>query len=476
MKEINQLVTYGIEHNLIKERDAIYSVNKIMYLLDINVGFEFELIKTDKDVDSLLEEVADLKGEFSTATEKELFKSKLIDTMLDKPSLVEDKFYNKYNESPKVATDYFYQLSRDVNYIKDKQIAKNIMYKYDSKYGQLDITINMSKPEKSPEEIKRLKEIKSADWPKCFLCVEQEGYYGNLKNPDRSNHRIINVELDGQDWFFQYSPYSYFPEHSIVLKKEHYPMKINKQTFINLTSFVSKFPHYMIGSNADLPIVGGSMLTHDHYQAGNYNFPIFDAKEEFKTMQGDVEVSIIKWPLSTIKLSCSDKDKIVDKADELLTKWRNYSNEKLGIINKTDQEHNTITPIVKKNGENFEAYLLLRNNITSDEHPDGVFHPHKEKHFIKRENIGLIEASGLAVLPARLNANLNKLEEAIVNNEQLPEELEDFKNIYKAVVDSGEKDINKAIKQQIGEIFDAILEDCNVFNNDIDAMIKFIEG
>ncbi len=474
MNPINQLITYAISKKLINERDIIYSINQIIYLLNIDTGFKFEFTELNNDIDSILDDVANLKGNFNTLTEKELFKSKLINTLLDKPSLIESKFYEKYSTSPKSATDYFYKLSQDVNYIKNKQIAKNIVYKYKSNYGLLDITINMSKPEKSLEEIKLLSETKSIDWPKCLLCVEHEGYFGNLKSPDRSNHRIITLNLNDEKWFLQYSPYSYFNEHSIVLKENHIPMKISKQTFINLIDFVDKFPHYMIGSNADLPIVGGSMLSHDHYQAGCYNFPIFDADIEHSIMENDVEISIVKWPISTIKLTSNNKESIIDMANNILNKWRKYNNEDLNILHKTDEPHNTITPIVKKVEDNFEIYLLLRNNRTTKEHPDGLFHPHKDKHFIKRENIGLIEAIGLAVLPPRLNDNINTLENIIINKKPLPSELIDFKDIYNKIINNDVNNINDLIKNEIGAIFEKILEDCSVFKGDINTMKNFI--
>ncbi len=475
MKKINELVNYGLSKNLISKRDVTYIINQIIYLLNIEKGFTFEEVVPRDDIDSILEDVASLKTDLNSI-QKEHFKSKIMATMIDRPSLIEAKFYEKFSKSPKEATNFFYKFSEDVNYIKSKAISKNIKFPIKSIYAEMFVTINMSKPEKTPEEIKMMKNIKSIDWPKCLLCVEYEGYFGNPKSPDRANHRIINVTLGKDNWFFQYSPYSYFNEHSILLKEKHSPMKINKNTFENLTSFLEQFPHYTIGSNADLPIVGGSVLSHDHYQAGNFEFPIFKCNDIYTTFDGDVKVSIINWPLSTVKIVAEDKDDIVNKSYEILNLWKSYSNESLNIYNETDSMHNTITPIFRKFDGKFEAYLMLRNNITTNTRPEGLFHAHPSKHYIKRENIGLIEAAGLAVLPARLQKSLDLLKSSIENNTALPHDISQFKPIFDTVKLQNNINVEDAIKNEVGKIFVSILEDCSVFKSDIEAFENFLKG
>ncbi len=473
MKKINKLITYANENNILDVRDNQYVYNALCYLLNKENNSKIETMTVTETIDELLEMLADDYKTFTTNTEKELFKAKIIDVIIDKPSGVQNKFYALYSDSPQKATNFFYDFSQKTNYIKVNQIKKNISYKVSSEFGVMDITINLSKPEKSPEEIAMLKNAKTNSWPKCFLCKEQEGFYGNIKNPDRSNHRMIELNLNDTNWFFQYSPYSYFPEHSIVLSENHVDMKINKQTFKNLVSFVKQFPHYMIGSNADLPIVGGSMLTHDHYQTGNYEFPLFKAETNVEYENESIQINSIKWPLHTIKLVSKNEDVLIENAQKVLTKWQNYSDIENNVINESNEvKHNTITPIVRYKNDTYEMYLILRNNYTNEENPMGLYHVATERHHIKQENIGLIEAMGLAVLPARLKSELD----AIAKCDVLPPELNKHNVLFSEMESS--KIVNKIdfLQTKVGEIFVECLRDCGVFKFNEEKYKKFIRS
>lgn len=390
---------------------------------------------------------------------------------MDKPSTFEEHYYEKYAINPKQATDFFYQYAKDVNYIKEQQIKKNIEYKVDTKYGEMDITINLSKPEKTPEEIKRLKAAPITTFPKCFLCKEQEGLFGNLRNPDRANHRLIKLELSQSSWFFQYSPYSYFNEHSILLSEEHSLMQINPTTIANLIDFVDLYPHYIVGSNADLPIVGGSMLSHNHYQAGNYEFPIFKATKKYVKIENATEYFSLNWPLHTVLLISEDKEDLLEKAANVIGIWKKYSNADAHIIAKTETEHNTITPILRKNANKYELYLILRNNRTTIECPTGIFHVAEERHHVKQENIGLIEAMGLAVLPARLKREL----EEIANCEHLSPELTKHQILFEAIQGIEPSRRLEKLYELVGMIFVEGLEDCGVFKYAKDEYLKLFE-
>lgn len=469
---INKLITYANERNLLNERDNAFMYNQLSYLLNSNVTEAYQVTLCDIHIDDLLDQMASDYQQFETQTEKELFKSKIIGTVIDRPSNIENRFYDFYNSNPKLATDFFYKFSSDVNYVKEREVAKNIEYKVDSKYGEIDITINLSKPEKSTKEIEMLKKTANSNWPLCFLCKEQEGLYGSLKNPDRSNHRIIGLELNGKDWYLQYSPFSYFNEHSIVLSEEHSDMQINRKTFSNLIEFVKMFPHYMIGSNADIPIVGGSMLTHDHYQSGNYEFGLFKTESKLETCIDEVEVHSVIWPLHTVKLVSGNTDKLLDVAETVLNKWLGYEDEANNIVNFTTVKHNTITPIVRYASEKFEMYLILRNNFTTEEHPTGLYHVDKVRHHIKQENIGLIEAMGLAVLPARLKTEL----ETIAGSNVLPKELIKHKRLYDELEVANPVDRMQYLNQLVGSIFVECLEDCGVFKYDESKYTEFIRS
>ncbi len=355
--------------------------------------------------------------------------------------------------------------------MKERQVAKNIVYKVDSKYGKIDITINLSKPEKSTKEIEMLKKATASNWPSCFLCKEQEGLYGSLKNPDRSNHRIIGIDLNDKQWFLQYSPFSYFEEHSILLSALHEDMKIDRSTFANLIEFVKQFPHYMAGSNADIPIVGGSMLTHDHYQTGKYEFALFKAESKLEKSIGEVGLYSVSWPLHTIKLVADNSEQLLDVAEIVLNNWLVYEDVDNNIYKYTTARHNTITPIVRKVNDTYEMYLILRNNYTNDKYPTGIYHVDKSRHHIKQENIGLIEAMGLAVLPARLKSEL----EMIATCESLPSSLEIHKRLFDELEAAAPSNRKQFLYDLVGNIFVECLEDCGVFKFDESKYKQFIK-
>ena len=425
-KSIKKLVCYGLEKGLFSERDRIYVTNRILEILNLD-EYDCDEEFTEVNLEETLKELLDFAVEKGliedSIVHRDLFDTKLMGAMMPRPSEVTDRFNELYKDSPKSATDYFYKLSCDSDYIRRYRVEKDIKWVTDTEYGGLDITINLSKPEKDPKAIAAAKNAPQAGYPKCMLCRECEGYAGRLNYPARQNHRVIPVKINNSDWCFQYSPYVYYNEHCIVFNAKHTPMAINRDTFKKLLDFVKQFPHYFVGSNADLPIVGGSILSHDHFQGGNYTFAMAKAEVEYPlTFEGfnDVEAGILKWPMSVIRLSCPDSDRLIELADKILKAWRGYTDESAFIFAETDGEpHNTITPIARKKGESFELDLVLRNNITTKEHPLGVYHPHKELHHIKKENIGLIEVMGLAVLPARLKNEIALLEDAMLENKDI---------------------------------------------------------
>lgn len=437
---LTELIDYAIERKLIEKEDEIYCANRILNLIG---GDSFERSQYEKH--SNVEEILDGLLDFAFKNEKmpsnsivyrDILSADIMDVFTQKPSVIIEKFNTLYKEAPKKATEYFYDLSRSTNYIMTNRVSKNIIWKTKTKYGDIDITINLSKPEKDPKAIAEAKNMKQTGYPKCQLCPENEGYEGHANHPARANHRIIPILLDNSQWFFQYSPYVYYNEHCILLNKEHTPMKITKQTFKNLLSFVEKYPHYFVGSNADLPIVGGSILTHDHFQGGNYEFTMAKCGPRFSCEIkefSDIEVEVVDWALSTIRLRGKDIDRLCELGDKILRKWREYDDEENEILSYTDAPHNTITPIARMKNKKYELDLILRNNRTTKEHPLGIFHPHAEYHYIKKENIGLIEAMGLAVLPPRLTTELGEL-----NDEK---------------------------KEEIGQVFVKILENCGVFKD-----------
>jgi UDPglucose--hexose-1-phosphate uridylyltransferase len=473
---IQALLNRALSIELINPQDEIYARNQIMSLLDLNDFTLEEIEKTEISIPDLLEELVDyaiVKGLIADLdSEREILSSKIMNVLVPRPSEVNRLFYEKYNSNPVDATQFFYNLSRNNNYIQTKSIARNINYLIKTAYGDLDITINLSRPEKDPEQIARERELRipSTDYPKCLLCIENEGYAGRMGHPARSNHRIIKLELTEEPWYFQYSPYVYYNEHCIVLCGEHREMKIDRSTFARLLEFVEKFPTYFIGSNADLPIVGGSILTHDHYQGGNYEFAMARAEEVDPFSLSSypaITATTIKWPLTVIRLRGNDREELVEAAEMILEVWKSYSDPEVNIEAYTGEtRHNTITPIVRMRGELFEVDLVLRNNRTSDEHPLGIFHPHQDVQHIKKENIGLIEVMGLAVLPARLETELKEIEKFLldlpsaVKNYHLPwakELKEQFGN------EITPETVEAIIRQEVGAKFVRVLEDAGVF-------------
>ena len=491
-KSIKKLVCYGLEKGLFSERDRIYVTNRILEILNLD-EYDCDEEFTEVNLEETLKELLDFAVEKGliedSIVHRDLFDTKLMGAMIPRPSEVTDRFNELYKDSPKSATDYFYKLSCDSDYIRRYRVEKDIKWVTDTEYGGLDITINLSKPEKDPKAIAAAKNAPQAGYPKCMLCRECEGYAGRLNYPARQNHRVIPVKINNSDWCFQYSPYVYYNEHCIVFNAKHTPMAINRDTFKKLLDFVKQFPHYFVGSNADLPIVGGSILSHDHFQGGNYTFAMAKAEVKYPlTFEGfnDVEAGILKWPMSVIRLSCPDSDRLIELADKILKAWRGYTDESAFIFAETDGEpHNTITPIARKKGESFELDLVLRNNITTKEHPLGVYHPHKELHHIKKENIGLIEVMGLAVLPARLKNEIALLEDAMLENKDIKNDevlskhydwAEEIKAKYSNIT---KENIDKIIKDEIGLVFAKVLEHAGVYKRTpegISAFKKFAES
>ncbi len=487
-KSIRKLICYGLEKKLFHKRDEIYVTNRILEALGLD-SIECDECFADVDLESTLKEILDYatdKGIIDEGiTARDLFDTKLMGLILPPPSVVTDKFYELYKESPEKATDYYYNLSCDSDYIRRYRIKKDMKWTTDTDYGTLDITINLSKPEKDPKAIAAAKLAAQSGYPKCLLCKECEGYAGRINFPARQNHRVIPVTINNSDWCFQYSPYVYYNEHCIVFNALHTPMAINTATFRKLFDFVKQFPHYFVGSNADLPIVGGSILSHDHFQGGHYTFAMAKAPiETALSFDGfaDVSAGIVKWPMSVIRLSATSAERIIELADKILSSWRTYSDETVGIFAETDGEpHNTITPIARKNGDNYELDLVLRNNITTDEHPLGVFHPHAELHHIKKENIGLIEVMGLAVLPARLKQELLDLAAAIINgeditaNENLSKHADWVKEIKQKYPDINETNVDNILKTETGLVFSKVLEHAGVFKRNAEGISAFIK-
>lgn len=473
---ISSLIEKAIEVKLIEPRDQIYVRNQLMNLFHLNEFPTEDRSVIDDTIPNLIEKLVRYAVETKRINhlfdEQEMLAANIMNCFMPKPSEVERIFYTKYKRSPKEATHYFYTLSRHSNYIQQNRMKKNINFKTETKYGELDITINLSKPEKDPEEIKQALEKKdeNIEYPKCPLCIENEGYVGRIGYPARANHRMISMSIGDEEWYFQYSPYVYYNEHSILLSKEHRNMVINRDAFVRLLEFVERFPHYFIGSNADLPIVGGSILSHDHYQAGHYTFAMDKADSLFDFSLNNhpgVEASVLKWPLSVIRMRSKQQEKLVNAADDILQKWIHYSDPTVNIIAYTGKtRHNTITPIARKRKNMYELDLVLRNNRTTEKYPLGIFHPHEDVHHIKKENIGLIEVMGLAVLPARLKDELEQIKQFLLGEEiEIPDIhkvwAEKLKNKYGTIKNS--KQVNRVIKKELGEKFVQILEYSGVF-------------
>ena len=476
-ENIKKLVQYGINTGLLPECERIYTTNLLLDLFHEDnyedVDIDGQDIELEEVLKVLLDEAVERGIIEDSIVYRDLFDTKMMNCLMPRPAQVQAEFQKKYESSPVEATDYFYKISQDSDYIRRYRVKKDRKWKVDSAYGEIDITINLSKPEKDPKAIAAAKNAKQSSYPKCQLCVENEGYAGRVNHPARENHRIMPITVNDSAWGFQYSPYVYYNEHCIVFNGQHTPMKIEKATYIKLFDFVKLFPHYFLGSNADLPIVGGSILSHDHFQGGNYTFAMAKAPmEETFTIKGyeDVEVGIVKWPLSVLRLRGADETRLIELGAHVLDAWRGYTDEAAFIFAETDGEpHNTITPIARKVGDTFELDLALRNNITTEEHPLGVYHPHAERHHIKKENIGLIEVMGLAVLPARLKEEMEILADYLVtgkdirSNEKIEKHadwVERFKPNYDEIT---EENVMSIIEKEVGIVFTKVLEDAGVF-------------
>lgn len=476
-ENIKKLVQYGIDTGLTPDCERIYTTNLLLDLFHEDNYEDMDISGQEIVLEAVLKELLDEAVARNIIEDsivyRDLFDTKLMNCLMPRPAQVQAEFAKKYEVSPKEATDYFYKLSQDSDYIRRYRVIKDRKWTVDSDYGVIDITINLSKPEKDPKAIAAAKNAKASSYPKCQLCVENEGYAGRVNHPARENHRIMPITVNNSAWGFQYSPYVYYNEHCIVFNGEHTPMKIEKATYVKLFNFVKAFPHYFLGSNADLPIVGGSILSHDHFQGGNYTFAMAKAQME-ETFQipdyEDVEVGIVKWPLSVLRLRSADSDRLVELGAHVLDVWRNYTDADAFVFAQTEGEpHNTITPIARKVGDMYELDLALRNNITTQEHPLGVYHPHAKWHNIKKENIGLIEVMGLAVLPARLKEEMEILANYLVegkdirSNEKIEKHADwvaTFIEKYDAITSENVMDV---LEQEVGIVFTHVLEDAGVF-------------
>ncbi len=490
-ENIKKLVTYGIQIGLTPECERIYTTNLLLELFGEEDYEDVDIEETQIDLEpvlaALLDEAVERGIIENSIGYRDLFDTKIMNCLVPRPAQVQETFAKKYEISPEEATNYFYKLSQDSDYIRRYRVKKDMKWKVDSDYGKIDITINLSKPEKDPKAIAAARNAKASSYPKCLLCMENEGYAGRLNHPARENHRIIPITINDSKWGFQYSPYVYYNEHCIVFNGQHVPMKIEEATFVKLFDFVKMFPHYFLGSNADLPIVGGSILSHDHFQGGHYTFAMAEASMEKQvTIPGyeDVEAGIVKWPLSVLRIRSKDEKRLISLADHVLNTWRGYTDEDAYIFAETDGEpHNTITPIARKKGEMYELDLTLRNNITTEEHPLGVYHPHAQYHNIKKENIGLIEVMGLAVLPARLKEELEILAEYLVgkkdirSNEKIEKHAEWAEAFLPKYPKITEENVMDILKEEVGITFVHVLEDAGVYKctpEGREAFMRFI--
>ena len=487
-KNIKKLVTYGLDKKLIEPEDKTYTINQYLEVFRLDEYDDPDITGEEIVLPEILDRLTDAAYDryiikSDDIVTRDLFDTKLMGILTPKPSQVIKEFRTYYEESPKKATEFFYEFSQDTNYIRRDRVKKDMKWKVNSPYGDIDITINLSKPEKDPKAIAAAKNAKQSSYPKCQLCMENEGYAGRINHPARQNHRIMPLTINDSKWGFQYSPYVYYNEHCIVFNGQHVPMKIDKAAFIKLFDFVKQFPHYFLGSNADLPIVGGSILTHDHFQGGHYEFAMERAEIEKEFVipgYEDVKAGIVHWPLSVIRIQSKDEKRLIDLADYILKKWRGYTDEEAYIFAETDGEpHNTITPIARKKGDMYELDLTLRNNITTKECPLGLYHPHNEYHHIKKENIGLIEVMGLAVLPSRLKGEMEQLAKCLVKGEEVGQ-YEELKKHVPWVNEIKEKyqDINKEnvegiLKEEIGQVFVKVLEDAGVYKCDEEGRKAF---
>mgnify|MGYP000416446364 CR=1 FL=1 len=491
-KNIKKLVTYGLDKKLIEPEDKTYTINQYLEVFRLDEYDDPDITGKEIVLPEILDRLTDAAYDryiikSDDIVTRDLFDTKLMGIMTPKPSQVIKEFRTYYEESPKKATEFFYEFSQDTNYIRRDRVKKDMKWKVNSPYGDIDITINLSKPEKDPKAIAAAKNAKQSSYPKCQLCMENIGYAGRVNHPARNNHRVIPITINDSKWGFQYSPYVYYNEHCIVFNGQHIPMKIERATFRKLFDFISQFPHYFLGSNADLPIVGGSILSHDHFQGGHYTFAMAKAPiEKYYKAEGyeDVEAGIVKWPLSVLRIRHKNEKRLIELATHVLEAWRGYTDESAFIFAETDGEpHNTITPIARRSGDMFELDLTLRNNITTDEHPLGVYHPHAEYHHIKKENIGLIEVMGLAVLPARLKEELELLAEYILEGKDISSNEKIEKHAawvaeFLPKYDNLDKDnIQDVLRKEVGNVFVHVLEDAGVYKctaEGREAFMRFI--
>ena len=487
MNAVKALVKYALDKGLIEEGEQIWAQNVILDAVKADDVPEVEVAEGAELAEILdaLTENAFQRGALAenSVVYRDLFDTEIMGRLTPRPAQVRARFAALRDVSPEAATDWYYRFSEDTNYIRRDRIRKDMQWKAATEYGDLDITINLSKPEKDPKAIAAARNLPAAAYPMCQLCAENEGYAGRVNHPARQNHRIVPIQINGSEWFLQYSPYVYYNEHCICFNRQHTPMKIDRACFDKLLDFVGQFPHYFVGSNADLPIVGGSILAHDHFQGGRYEFAMAKAPVEtpvsFPGFE-EVEAGIVKWPMSVIRLSSADPKRLADLAERILAAWRGYSDESAFIFAETEGEkHNTITPIARRRGENYELDLVLRNNITTPEHPLGVFHPHAELHHIKKENIGLIEVMGLAVLPARLKAELQEVADCLAAGREVEgihaDWVKSFRDNYRFTADNA---LN-IVEAETGKVFARVLEHAGVYKRTPEgkeAFLRFIES
>ncbi len=488
---IDSLVSYAMNTGLAEPCDHQVLTNRLLELLGMDAYTASEEPQTE-DLEEILSGLLDYACQNGLCedniTARDLFDTKIMGLITPMPREVIRTFREKYAVNPAAATDWYYKFSQDTDYIRRYRIAKDMRWKYTSEYGDIDITINLSKPEKDPKAIAAAKLAPQSGYPKCLLCPENEGYAGRMNHPARQNHRVLPITIASQDWCLQYTPYVYYNEHCIVFNKQHVPMKIDRSAFEKLLDFVTVFPHYFVGSNADLPIVGGSILSHEHFQGGKYTFAMEAAPVEIPVSFAgfeDVEAGIVKWPMSVLRLDGADPKRLAELADKILNAWRSYSDESVGIVAFSEGEpHNTVTPIARRRGSKYELDLVLRCNITTQEHPLGVFHPHADKHHIKKENIGLIEVMGLAVLPSRLKQELSDLAEAIVSGRNIAQDAvlskhADWVEALKKQYTFTAENALEIILQETGRVFAAVLEDAGVYKHTPDgqnAFLRFVEN
>ncbi len=484
---VTALVDYAVREGLVDPEDKIYSLNRVLDVMKLE-DYEPDSSGEGSSLEQLLACLLDYACEKglceNSVVFRDLFDTEIMGALTPPPSVIRRKFFDKYAESPKAATDYYYNLSRKSDYIREYRIKNDMKWVTKTSYGDIDISINLSKPEKDPKAIAAAGKAAASGYPKCQLCIENEGYAGRVNHPARQNHRIIPITVNSEKWYFQYSPYVYYNEHCIVLNSRHTPMVINRAAFNKLFDFVKQFPHYFVGSNADLPIVGGSILSHEHFQGGNYEFAMAKAPIETPVPfegYGDVESGIVKWPMSVIRLRGDNTCRITELAEKILDSWRSYTDEEAFIYAETDGvRHNAITPIARFSGGKYELDLVLRNNVTTDEYPDGYYHPHPEYHHIKKENIGLIEVMGLAILPARLKKEMEELKKAMlegrdVRSDEILAKHADWAEDILSRRDVTPDNIDEIIKDEIGKVFASILEQCGVFSRDEKGKEQFLK-